>query len=154
MATKLTCAARPCASCPYRMDVPSGIWSQEEYDKLPAYDGEIVDQAMAGAFGIFMCHQKNGYLCAGWVAAHGAENLLAMRIRASDVHPYVWDYQTDVPVWSSGSAALRHGIKDLHDPGKKAQRLMDKLLEKGLGRPKEQNDIEDEIPGQHPPSKP
>jgi hypothetical protein len=25
---------RPCSSCPYRRDVPSGLWSAEEYDKL------------------------------------------------------------------------------------------------------------------------
>jgi hypothetical protein len=40
----LTCAARPCASCPYRKDVPSGIWAAHEYTKLLAYDGDILDQ--------------------------------------------------------------------------------------------------------------
>ena len=140
MTKKLTCAKRPCASCPYRKDVPSGIWSQEEYDKLPAYDGEIHEQLEMGAIGVFMCHQRDGNLCAGWIAAHRPENLLAMRITQLRIDESVWDYETDIPVFSSGSEALRHGTRDLHNPGAKAQILMNKLLEKGLGRPIEKED--------------
>ena len=53
-----------CASCPYRKDVPSGIWEQSEYDKLPKYDGETWEQAGA----LFMCHLRDGCLCGGWLA--------------------------------------------------------------------------------------
>lgn len=137
----LTCAARPCASCPYRKDVPSGIWTQEEYDKLPKYDGDIVDQVMNDAMGVFMCHQKDGHLCAGWVVAHGPENLISMRMAdlAKQVDPKVFDYQTDIPVFSSGAAAQAHGMKEIAEPGLKAQRLVNKLLEKGLGNMGEEN---------------
>jgi len=127
--SKLTCAPRPCASCPYRKDAPSGLWERNEYDKLPAYDGDIPDQLFAGAVGVFLCHQRDENLCAGWVAAHGAGNLLALRM-ARDVDEAVFSYETDVPVFKSGSEAWRHGMKDIHAPGPKAVRLMDKLARK------------------------
>jgi hypothetical protein len=120
--------------------VPSGIWQQHEYDKLPNYDGEMGEQVMKGALAIFMCHQKDGHLCAGWVAAHKPENLLAFRmakIRRENIDPAVWDYQTDIPVFSSGSEAKAHGTRDLDNPGPKAQRLMGKLMEKGCGQGEE-----------------
>lgn len=131
MTTKtLTCAPRPCASCPYRKDAPSGLWHQHEYDKLTAYDGDISEQAFKGATADFGCHQRDGKLCAGWVAAHGAGNLLALRLRAGRVPQETWDYTTDVPVFASGAEARAHGIKDLKRPGRKAQRLMAKLERK------------------------
>ena len=117
--------------------MPSGIWSQDEYDKLPDYDGEIVDQLLKGALAMFMCHQRDGHLCAGWVAAHDAKHLLAFRMapmRKEKIDPAIWDYKTDVPVFSSGAKARTHGMKDIDEPGPKAQRLMGKLLEKGLGQ--------------------
>jgi len=123
------CAARPCASCPYRKDVPSGIWDQHEYAKLPAFDGEMGEQAMKGGFGLFMCHQRDGNLCAGWIATHGPDNLLALRLNAVD--PSTFDYTTDVPVFSSGAEAHAHGMRDIAKPGVKAQRLMAKLVDNG-----------------------
>jgi len=129
----LTCPPRPCASCPYRKDVPSGIWEQAEYDKLPAYDGEMGEQAANGAIGTFMCHQRDGRLCAGWVAGHGPHNLLALRFNSRRIDDSVWDYKTDTIVFRSGAAARDHGMKDIKKPGKRAVRLMAKLTEKGLG---------------------
>jgi hypothetical protein len=132
----LTCAARPCASCPYRKDAPSGLWSQDEYDKLPIYDGEITDQVFKGAFAVFMCHQKDGTLCAGWVAAHGPHELLALRVagmHGERIDESVWDYKTDIPVFSSGAEAREHGMRDMANPGSKARKLMGKFLEKGIG---------------------
>ena len=26
--------SQPCSSCPYRKDVPSGVWAHHEYEKL------------------------------------------------------------------------------------------------------------------------
>lgn len=131
-----TCAPRPCASCPYRKDAPSGLWAEHEYDKLPEYDGEIIHQAARGAFGTFMCHQRDGRLCAGWVASHGPENLLALRLDRH-VDPSVFDYTTDVPVFKSGAEARDHGLRDIDKPGAKARRLMDKLEEKGIAKMEE-----------------
>lgn len=130
MSDTLTCAKRPCASCPYRRDAPSGLWEAHEYDKLPAYDGEIIEQLAAGATGTFLCHQRNGLLCAGWVAAHGPRNLLALRLDRR-VDASVFDYATDTPVFASGAEARDHGLRDIEEPGAKALRLMPKLLRKG-----------------------
>lgn len=118
-------AKRPCGSCPYRRDVPSGVWAAEEYAKLPGYDGEIVDQITNRALGLFMCHQRDGCLCGGWLACHGADNLLALRMNPVD--PSVWRWRTDVPVWTSGAAAERHGMAQINNPGPEARALMDKL---------------------------
>ena len=134
MDKKLTCAPRPCASCPYRKDAPSGLWAKHEYDKLPAYDGEIIEQLQNGATADFGCHQRDGHLCAGWVAAHGAGNLLALRLRAARVPQETWDYTTDIPVFSSGAEARRHGLKDMKRPKAKALKLMAKLEEKGKAK--------------------
>lgn len=90
----------PCGSCPYRRDVPSGIWEQHEYDKLPQYDGETWQQSPA----VFLCHQRDGHLCSGWLACHGPEELLALRFPGA-AHPIAFSYKTDVPVFSSGDEA-------------------------------------------------
>ena len=56
----LTVRKRPCPSCPYRRDVPSGIWHESEYAKLPQFDGPTQDQLAAGAFALFHCHSQPG----------------------------------------------------------------------------------------------
>jgi hypothetical protein len=125
-----SCAKAPCKSCPYRRDVPSGVWDQSEYDKLPAYDGEIIDQLNAGGTGLFMCHQRDGRLCAGWVGCHGASNLLAARLSASKIYPTVWSYRTSVPLFESGAAAAAHGKRAIRRPGKEALRTIVRLAAK------------------------
>jgi hypothetical protein len=122
-----SCAKAPCKSCPYRRDVPSGVWDQSEYDKLPAYDGEIIDQLNAGATGLFMCHQQDGRLCAGWVGCHGASNLLAARLSASKIYPTVWSYRTSVRLFASGAEAAAHGKRAIRRPGTKALRTIVRL---------------------------
>lgn len=121
---------RPCGSCPYRCDVPSGVWSAEEYAKLPGYDGDIADQLEAGALGVFMCHQRDGCICGGWLATHGAGNLLAVALAASQGHVdrSAFTYQTDVPVFPTGAAAAAHGLRDIDWPRAKARRLIRKIL--------------------------
>lgn len=56
----------PCASCPYRRDVPSGVWAPEEYEKLRRYDAPTMEQPPQ----VFLCHQKNrdtaNRVGAGW----------------------------------------------------------------------------------------
>jgi hypothetical protein len=121
-------AKAPCKSCPYRKDVPSGVWHAEEYAKLSAYDGEIIEQVMKGGTGLFMCHQRDGCLCAGWVGAHGTDNLLALRLHA--VHPSTWDYSSPIPLFASGEEAAEHGMRDIEQPGQKAVRIMDRLAHK------------------------
>lgn len=121
-------AKAPCKSCPYRRDVPSGVWHRKEYDKLPDYDGEIGDQVQSGAFALFDCHQKDQNLCAGWVGTHGARELLAMRLHADKVHPSVWDYESPVPLFASGQEACDHGKREIKKPGAQAHRMIKRLL--------------------------
>lgn len=136
----IKCAKVPCASCPYRRDVPSGVWEAIEYDKLPAYDGEISDQLFANAAGLFYCHQQNGKLCAGWLGCHGPHNLLAVRIASfwgdgkEPLDPAVFTYESPVPLFQSGAAAAAHGKRAILRPGPKARRVVGQLVRKRAKR--------------------
>jgi len=122
---------RPCASCPYRRDVPSGVWSEGEYVKLPSYDGEITDQIENGGMATFGCHQADGHLCAGWVGHRDPYELIALRLAVGSGHvdEAVFDYKTDVPLFCSGQEACDHGMAEIDAPGEKADRIIRKLLE-------------------------
>lgn len=122
-----TCAPAPCRSCPYRRDVPSGIWAAEEYQKLPLYDGETMDQLPA----LFYCHQQDGKLCAGWVGCHDTDHLLALRFQR--VAPEVYDYVSPVPLFDSGAEAAAHGMAEIERPRLAARRSIARLS-KAKGR--------------------
>ncbi len=130
MADKHHALAVPCKSCPYRRDVPSGIWAVDEYVKLPAFDGEIMEQFQKGGHSLFLCHQKNNALCSGWLGCHGPENLLAMRLHGHAVEPETFSYETGVPLFSSGAEAAAHGMRDIAEPSAAAHRTMERLLRK------------------------
>lgn len=117
----------PCGSCPYRKDVPSGIWEKHEYDKLPSYDGPTWGQS----FAVFMCHQQDGCLCGGWLACHNPRELLALRI-ARNIDPSVFRYRTKVRVFASGAAARAHGMRDIRRPGTRASKMIKGLARKRL----------------------
>lgn len=122
-------AKNPCGSCPYRQDVPSGVWVREEYEKLPQYDGETMSQP----FGVFMCHQQDGHLCAGWVGCHDMTQNLGLRMAAGSGNLSIkefdktLDYVSPVPLWSSGREAHDHGIADVDEPSDKAVKIIDKV---------------------------
>ena len=121
--------ARPCTTCPYRRDVPSGIWHPDEYAKLPGYDGDVPEQAGAGAFGVFLCHQKDGHLCAGWVGCHDMANNLAVRMSHRDLDiDAVLGYVSPVPLFASGAEAAAHGMREIGSPGAGARSAVDSLL--------------------------
>jgi Family of unknown function (DUF6283) len=121
--------ARPCGSCPYRRDAPSGLWSADEYAKLPKYDGDIPAQVRAGATGLFMCHLDDGSLCSGWVGCHDMGNNLAVRLRADELDiDAVCDYVSPVPLFGSGAEAAEHGLRDVADPGAVARRAAEGLM--------------------------
>lgn len=115
-------APRPCSSCPYRRDVPSGIWGREEYEKLPRYDAATGEQPL----GVFLCHTAPGRVCAGWAGCHDGEHLLALRLAAfagvmsiDDVGATV-EYVSPVPLFVSGAAAAEHGLAEIANPGDRA----------------------------------
>lgn len=122
-------APRPCASCPYRKDVPSGIWDTTEYTKLPDYDNDTMGQPP----GVFLCHQVNGRTCAGWVGCHDMPNNLALRFAemTGQIDPEtvdaILDYATDVPLFTSGQQAAAHGMANIDNPDDDAISTMDKI---------------------------
>lgn len=135
---RLECGRVPCGSCPYRRDVPSGVWSEEEYRKLPTYDGEPYMQILQGGRAVFMCHQQDGKLCAGWVGCHGGDNLIALRLTqamlGNEIDPSVWAYESPVPLWDSGAEAAAHGMREIDNPGRVARAMVQKLQRKAKRR--------------------
>jgi len=119
---------RPCASCPYRRNVPSGVWDASEYSKLPEYDGDMGTQPVA----VFHCHQQDGTVCSGWLGHRNPDDLLAVRLglMAGRLDPSCLDYTTDVPLFASGAEAAEHGVRDITAPGAAARGTIDKLTRK------------------------
>lgn len=129
-------ASTPCGSCPYRVDVPSGIWAPEEYEKLPAYDQPTALQPV----GVFMCHQVDGRICAGWAGCHDMGESLGVRLaRAQDdltpqVAEALYAYTTTTPLFPSGTAAAEHGLADAQNPSPAARRAAAKILTRRRAR--------------------
>lgn len=123
-------APRPCGSCPYRQDVPSGVWEREEYEKLPAFDEPTPYQPPA----VFLCHQRDDRMCAGWVGCHDMVESLGLRIASAAGLISLWDltlvmgYTTDVPLFGSGREAAEHGLRDVETPGPHARHVSGGLL--------------------------
>lgn len=115
----------PCGSCPYRRDVPAGVWAPEEYSKLPRYDAETFAQPIAP----FFCHAQDGTVCAGWLGCHGADQLLAVRLGVSTgrLDPSCLDASTDVPLFGNGAEAAAHGASGVKRPSTAARQVIRKL---------------------------
>ena len=129
-------APRPCDSCPYRRDVPSGVWAPEEYEKLRRYDLPTMDQPL----GVFLCHQYSADavdppVCAGWAGCHDRDELLALRFAAllgmpAQTVEAIRDYRSPVPLFESGCAAADHGERDIDCPGGAPAAAMVKITRK------------------------
>lgn len=122
---KTTPRPRPCVSCPYRRSVASGIWHEDEYAKLPRYDAETFAQPPA----VFMCHQGDAHVCSGWLGHADPSQLLAVRIGILDgsLDPACAEYETDVPLFSSGAEAAAHGAREIESPSPEAIATIDKV---------------------------
>lgn len=118
----------PCASCPYRKDVPSGIWSTEEYDKIVPFDNATWMQPPR----VFMCHQADGCMCRGWLDVHGGD-LLGLRlacVKGEVDHEAVskaLDEDPAAPVFASAAKAAKHGRRSINRPGRKARQMVFKI---------------------------
>lgn len=121
---------RPCASCPYRRDAPSGVWARSEYEALRRFDGTTTDQATAGAFVPLGCHQGDGPLCAGWAGCHDMRESLAVRIGiiAGTISAAIFRYTTTVPLFASGAEAADHGERDIENPSETARSMTAKVV--------------------------
>lgn len=125
-------APSPCGSCPYRQDVPSGVWADEEYAKLPEYDGPLWSQPPS----VFCCHQQDGRVCAGWAGVHDMDENLGLRLAVHadlmsvEEAEATLDYESPVPLFESGAAAAEHGLAEVEKPGPLAGRLIVKLRQR------------------------
>ena len=134
--TTLHPAVRPCGTCPYRCDVPSGVWHPSEYAKLPPYDLPTAEQPLS----VFMCHQQDGRVCAGWAGCHDMTNTLAVRVGAAtgnltaDTVDALLDYTTPTPLFASGTEAAEHGLAEVDDPGPGAGKAIAGLVRKRAAR--------------------
>lgn len=117
----------PCASCPYRQNVPSGIWSGDEYDKLARYDGEMGEQT---SIAVFRCHQGAGDVCSGWLGHRDPADMLAVRIGIirGDLDPSCGEYTTDAPLFPTGAEAAAHGCHDIAAPSERAHQAIAKIV--------------------------
>jgi hypothetical protein len=108
------------------------VWERSEYVRLPRYDGETFEQPTQ----VFLCHQMDGRICAGWAGCHDMSKNLAIRIAAVDgslteaeletVHEYV----SPVSLFESGQAAAEHGLAEVDTPSPEARRMSQDLIRK------------------------
>lgn len=119
--------SKPCLACPYRCDVPSGVWAANEYDKLRDYDKPTGEQP----FAFFACHATPDHLCNGWAVVHTSRgneyDLLALRLLSSG-YPEI--PVSDIEFFVSGNAAADHGQADIEDPTPEAQAAAARLMNK------------------------
>jgi hypothetical protein len=115
-----------------KIDVLPVPCKSEEYDKLPKFDGSLIEQAVNGAGGLFMCHQQNGCLCSGWLGCHGAFELLGVRLYSSALTDEALSYRppADVPLFASGAEAAEHGKRDIDNKSDKAEAMVQRLVKK------------------------
>ena len=124
-------AARPCGTCPYRRDCPSGLWHDSECVKLAQYDGETWEQPM----GLFMCHTRPEQLCSGWVGCHDMDEALAVRLHARSLDlDAVLAYISPVALFASGAEAAAHGMREILAPGPRATREIHRLIRRAKRR--------------------
>lgn len=122
--------SQPCSACPYRRDVPSGLWAAEDYDKMPPYDAPTMKQPMAA----FRCHATPDHLCHGWAVVHSNRGhdreLLALRLLEFQGGEVIDVPASGVPLFESGTAAAEHGKADIDRPSIKAMLTGARLLNK------------------------
>lgn len=122
-----------CTACPYRRDVPSGVWAASEYEKLAGYDNETQEQPM----GVFHCHATPDVICHGWATVHGrqegAHELISLRLAAG---MGLFDFaeldkvREGTPLFSSGAEACEHGKRDIENPSQEAMDVVARLSDK------------------------
>ncbi|MEW2260778.1 DUF6283 family protein [Streptomyces sp. NPDC047869] len=132
--TTLPPAPRSCASGPYRTDVPSGVWSQEEYSKLRLYDGPTWTQPP----GLFLCPParprrlpRPRLRLLGGLPRRRPPPRLARRAAAGDIDletaEAIRDYVSPVALFASGAEAAAHGMREITRPGPDARRTIAKI---------------------------
>ena len=125
------CSKEPCNSCPYLLSTPLGVWHITEYIKLLDYDGETFEQR---SFGLFLCHQTGQDLCKGWVATHGLDELVAIRLHGdeiSDIGLRNASLPTKGEVYKSGAEVYKANYQSaLNNPDDVALSAQEKIHKK------------------------
>lgn len=121
----------PCQTCPYRKDVPSGVWSEEEYEKLRGYDEP---DFLAASLDFFLCHQSTvagcAIACKGWLTVQS--DSIAVRLALARGELTLEDCAPPkVALHESGNAAADFGERDLKRPKRKALQVIRKLERTG-----------------------
>lgn len=130
--SELTVAKNPCATCPYRKDVPSGVWSHEDYEKLRKYDD--APMPTGENLGVFLCHNTSvagcNIACKGWLIVH--DDSIAVRLAFVRGQICIGDLKPPgMPLHESGAAAADFGQKQISRPNRKARSLVAKLAKTG-----------------------
>jgi hypothetical protein len=110
------------------------VWGEEEYKKLPTFDGPTWSQPGM----LFICHQNDRddedvRVCAGWAGCHDMDQSLGLRIAAAsgEVSPEtaqaIYDYESPVPLFSSGAEAAEHGMREIENPSPEAAAMSQKI---------------------------
>lgn len=136
MSKPLLCAAAPCGSCPYRRDVPCGVWDESEYKKLMAYS---LSPGEMPAMAVFLCHQTNATgqktVCRGWLTVERDSIAVRLALLQGSVTPEQVYAAPLVPLYETSEEAAEAGMSGVRNPSREAKRLVSRLLRKGAGRP-------------------
>lgn len=144
--TGLYAAPLPCVTCPYRTDTPPGIWSADEYEKLPQYDTDV-DTDGDLVLAAFHCHQENATgvatVCRGWLSVH--PDSVAVRVALLDGRLTVdqRDAEVGVELYGSGQEACEAGLAGVAEPPHEARLAVDKLVRRRAGRFLGEGDTDD-----------
>jgi len=135
MSRPLHMAPRPCSTCPYRRDTPSGLWDASEYRKLALYDerpGETPETAL------FLCHQTSATgvetACRGWATVHADTVAVRLAQARGSLTPAQVRAEVDVDLYATGQEACDAGLADIEDPGDAAMAAQVRLLRSKAGR--------------------
>jgi len=126
--TPLTVKPEPCPTCPYRKDVPSGVWHAEEYERLRRYDQDGV------VLGVFLCHQSIvagvDIVCKGWCVVHQDSIAVRLAMAQGQFDRSALD-EPKVGLHESGNAAADFGQRDIEKPKRMALKVVEKLVRTG-----------------------
>lgn len=122
----------PCSSCPYRRDVPSGLWAASEYEKLIPYDAPTWAQPLNA----FSCHATPDFYCNGWAIVSGYDS---MALRVAETRNPLRQLSGDgafvipeptVPLFATHTEAAEHGLRDVEHPKDEAIEAVTRLRRK------------------------
>lgn len=135
MSKRLPCASIPCGSCPYRRDTPPGIWDAAEYERLR----DFADKPNGiPSLGVFLCHQspfsRSNAVCRGWLSVERESIAVRLALIKGIVTQNQVEAEVRVPLYTTGAEAAAAGLAGVEAPGRAAQRVIRRLIEKKARR--------------------